>query len=333
MAALAGKPHLRSRGAPHLLTDVSIIIVGWNTRDFLRGCLQSLRDESGGVKSEVIVVDNASSDGSVEMIEREFPEVRVIRNAENRGFAAANNQGMAVASGRYVLLLNPDTRVLDRAVEKAVAFADAHPEAGVVGCRTLLADGSIQYNCYMFPSLLNLALSLSRLPGLFPKSRFFGRARMTWWDYESPKSVDVVAGCFMLVRREALEQVGSMAEDYFMYSEDTDWCWRFKQAGWQVLYTPEPAIVHYWKGSSSQCAGEMHVLQRRSVLMFLEKKSGKTVRRVANAMFCVSALARLAVLLLQRVWVGQRARPTREQLSLAACALRFHLTGWLPTQC
>jgi len=310
--------------------DVSVIIVSWNTRDLLRDCLQSIYEQATEVSFEVYVVDNASKDGSAEMVSAEFPDVRLIRNPDNRGFAAANNQGIAIAAGRYILLLNSDTRVLDRAICRSVAFADDHPEAGVVGCRTLLADGTVQQNCYMFPSLLNLALSLSHLPMLFPRNRFFGRSRMTWWNYDTVKEVEVVAGCFMLVRRAALEQVGPMTEDCFMYSEDTDWCWRFHLAGWKVLYVPEPTILHHWQGSSSQCAAEMHVLQRRSVLMFLEKKSGKLTRWTANAMFCVASLVKLPVLMACRLCGGRRGEVARRQWPLATTALRFHLIGRVP---
>jgi len=314
---------------PQIL-DVSIIIVNWNTRDLLRDCLRSIYEETGGIGFEVIVVDNASSDGSADMVAGEFPQAKLIRNRDNRGFAAANNQGMASAVGRYFLLLNPDTRVLDRAIAKAVDFADSHPEAGLVGCRTLLSDGQVQLNCYMFPSLLNLMLSLSRLPAAFPRSRFFGRSRMTWWDYDTIMVVDVVAGCFMLARREAVQQVGPMAEEYFMYSEDTDWCWRFHRAGWQVLYTPEPTIIHYWKASSSQCALDMHVLQRRSVLMFLEKKSGKLTRWMANGLFCAASMIRLPLLAAYYLMRGRRAEVAKQQWPMTMTALRFHLTGRVP---
>jgi GT2 family glycosyltransferase len=325
MAPLSdGSPVMRPK------IDVSVVIVNWNTRELLRDCLGSVYAETREIGLEVIVVDNASSDGSADMVEAEFPRVRLIRNADNRGFAAANNQGIAVATGRYVLLLNSDTRVLDRAIARSVEFADAHPEAGVVGCRTLLTNGTVQANCYQFPSLLNLALSLSRLPMLFPRNRFFGRARMTWWAYDTVMPVDVVAGCYMLVRREALDQVGPMAEEYFMYSEDTDWCWRFHRAGWKILYTPEPTIIHYWQSSSSQCAADMHILQRRSVLMFLEKKSGKLARFIANLMFCVSSLLKLSILTVCRIGTSSRAEAAGRQWSLTTAALRFHLTGRVP---
>lgn len=310
--------------------DVSIIIVNWNTRELLRDCLQSVYAESDSCAFEVFVVDNASADGSAEMVAEEFPNVHLIRNSENRGFAAANNQAMLRSQARYVLLLNSDTRVLDHAIDKSVAFADARPEAAVVGCRALNADGTVQWNCFMFPSLLNLALSLSRLAMLFPRNRFFGRSRMTWWDYDTPRVVDAVAGCFMLVRREALAVVGPMAEDYYMYSEDTDWCWRFHRQGWKIMYAPDAVIVHLRAASSSQCASDMHVWQRRSVLMFLEKKSGLVVRWLANAMFCAASLVRLPFLAASCLRRGERAEAARRQRDLAFVALRFHLTGRVP---
>jgi len=138
--------------------DVSVIIVSWNTRDILQDCLESVYAQTRGVSFEVIVVDNASSDGSVEMVRSQLQQVTLVANRDNRGFAAANNQGMQIARGRYILLLNSDTVVLDGAIQKVVAFADQHPEAAVVGCRVLNRDGTLQQSCFKYPSLLNLLL-------------------------------------------------------------------------------------------------------------------------------------------------------------------------------
>ena len=307
--------------------DVSIIIVSWNTRQITRDCLESIYAASGAVGFEVILIDNHSADGSADMVATDFPQVRLIRNAENVGFAAANNQGMALARGRYVLLLNSDTIVLDGAVAKAVAFADARPQAGLVGCQTRCRNGDIQYNCYMFPSLLNLALSLTKLQVLFWYKPFFGRYRLGWWDYQSEREVDGIAGCFMLARKSAIEQVGRMSEEYFMYSEDTDWCWRFRRAGWKVLYTPEPRIIHLGRCSSSQAAADMHLLERRSLLIFLEKKSGKLVRWIANMMFCAATLLRMLQLGVQRI-AGRGVQSSgKDRWTMAMAALRFHLHG------
>lgn len=251
--------------------DVSIVIVNWNTCDILRDCLASIYENNIGVKFEVIVVDNASSDGSQEMIQEQFPQAIVIANKTNRGFASANNQGMAIAQGRYVLLLNSDTIVLDGAIDKVVAFADTHPKAGITGCRVLNEDKTLQLSCFMFPSVLNMALWVSYLFKVFPRSRFFGRDRMTWWDGDDVREVDVLTGCFMLVRREAMEQVGPMDEQFFMYFEETDWCYRFKQAGWKVMFTPNAEIVHLGGASSKKVRTGMVNQWRRSMLLYYKK--------------------------------------------------------------
>lgn len=311
------------------MIDVSIVIVNWNTRDITRNCLRSIYQTAGDVTFEIILVDNDSGDGSAEMVETEFPAVRLVRNSRNVGFAAANNQGIAVAQGRYVLLLNSDTIVKDGAISKAMAFADANPQVGMVGCQTRCPNGAIQYNCYLFPSLLNLALSLTQLQVLFWHNRFFGRYRMGWWDYKSVREVDGIAGCFMLARKSAIDEVGPMCEEYFMYSEDTDWCWRFRRAGWKVMYTPEAVIIHLGGCSSSQAATDMHLMERRSLLIFLEKKSGRHVRWIANMMFCAATLGRFVLLSLQRAAGGRLGTSAKVKWSKTAAALRFHLPGLL----
>jgi GT2 family glycosyltransferase len=251
--------------------DISIIIVSWNTHDILRDCLKSVYDQVKGITFEVIVIDNASSDDSAEMVKTAFPGVILIENAANRGFAAANNQGMKIAKGRYVLLLNSDTIVLDNAIQETVTFADNHPEAAVAGCKVLNLNKSLQPTCFMFPSLLNLFLSSTYLYKLFPRSRFFGRERMTWWDRDDIREVEVVTGCFMLVRKQAIDQIGLMDEGFFMYAEETDWCYRFKKAGWKILFTPDPRIIHLGGASSKKVRPEMMLQLRKSILLFLRK--------------------------------------------------------------
>ena len=265
--------------------ELSIIIVSWNTRQTTCDCIRSIYGQPSKVDYEVIVVDNASSDGSVDMVNREFPEVIIISNSENRGFAAANNQGIAVAQGRYVLLLNSDTIVLDGAIDKVVAFADTHPKAGITGCRVLNEDKTLQLSCFMFPSVLNMTLWITYLFKLFPRSRFFGRERMTWWDRDDVREVDVLTGCFMLVRRESLEQVGLMDERFFMYFEETDWCYRFKQEGWKVMFTPNAEIIHLGGASSKQIRAAMVKQWRKSMLLFFKKH--KSISEYLSAWFLI----------------------------------------------
>jgi len=249
--------------------------------DILCDCLKSIYNQSHQVECEIIVVDNASSDGSTDMVRSEFSEVNLIENKTNRGFAAANNQGIAVARGRYILLLNSDTVIMDNAIEKAVAFAEDHPDAAVFGCRVLNPDRTLQRTCFMFPSVLNMVLSTSYLYKLFPQSQFFGREQMTWWDRNDVRQVDVATGCFMLVRREAIEKVGLMDERFFVYGEETDWCYRFKKAGWRILFTPDAQIIHLGGQSSKQAAPAMTLQLRGSVLQFMRKHYSRTEYNIA----------------------------------------------------
>ncbi|MHC4693556.1 MAG: glycosyltransferase family 2 protein, partial [Planctomycetota bacterium] len=260
---------------------VSIIIVNWNTENILYDCLQSVYANRGSLKFEVIVVDNASSDGSVEMVKNNFPDVILIENESNRGFAAANNQGMSIAVGEYILLLNSDTVILDNAIVKTIKFADSTPEAAVVACKVLNLDRTLQSTCFMFPSILNLILSITCLDRLFPNNRFFGRERLTWCAWEHVLEVDVVAGCFMLVKQEAIKEVGVMDEQYFMYAEETDWCYRMKQTGWKILFTPTAEVVHLGEASSRQMKPEMASQLQASILLFFKKHRGRLSYRLA----------------------------------------------------
>lgn len=264
------------------MTDVSIIIVNWNTLGLLRDCLASVYAETKGVDSEVIVVDNASTDGSQAMVKAEFPRVALIENASNMGFAAANNQGMKVARGRYVLLLNSDTVVLDGAIQKMVAFADSHPDVGVAGCRVENPDGSLQPTCFMFPSLLNLVLMTTYLYKVFPKSPFFGRAHMTWWDRADAREVEVVTGCFMLVRREVIEKVGGFDEAYFFTGEEADWCRRIGRAGWKLMFTPSARIIHLDGATSKSLGWRTDALQTRGTIQLFRSHYGRAQALLAE---------------------------------------------------
>lgn len=275
--------------------DVSIIIVNWNTKNILRDCLRSVYEQAGDVDYEVIVVDNASTDGSLDMIKSDFERVVLLENAQNKGFATANNQGMEIAKGRYVLLLNSDTVVLDGAIAKTVSFADAHPRAGVTGCRVLNADRTLQPTCFMFPSILNMFLSSTYLYKFFPRSRFFGRERMTWWDRSDVRQVDVVTGCFMLVRREAIDQVGVMDERFFMYAEETDWCYRFREEGWDVTFTPAGQIIHLGGQSTAKKPVAMIVQLRLSILKFIRKHSGRFAQVSARFLTALFFAVRLPI--------------------------------------
>ena len=302
------------------MVDISIIIVNWNTRDLLRSCLRSVCEQSGKVEYEAIVVDNASTDGSAEMVRNDFPQATLIENSENRGFAAANNQGMTIAKGRYVLLLNSDTVILDNAIERVLSFADVHPEAAVIGCRVLNPDRTLQPTCFMFPSILNMMLLSSYLYKLLPRSRFFGRERMTWWDRSDTHEVDVVTGCFMLVRREAIEQIGMMDEQFFMYGEETDWCYRFKQAGWKMMFTPDAEIIHLGGQSTAQKSADMTVRLRLSILRFIRKHHGWLAYEIARFLTVLFFAVRVPFWTFLRLF----ARERRKQ---SVTKMRAYLSG------
>jgi hypothetical protein len=282
--------------------DVSIIVVAWNVRELLRNCLQSVYTETKGTEFEVIFVDNGSSDGSAEMVRKEFPQARVIANPDNKGFTKANNQAIEIARGRYVLLLNSDTIVLDNAIARTVQFADAHPEAAVVGCRVLNPDRSLQRSCFRFYSTLNMLLEVLCLSRAFPSSPFFGRNRYGGWDYNSEREVDVVVGCFSLLRMEAIRRVGVMDERLFVYGDDMDWCRRFVEAGWKVMFTPAGRIVHYWGQTTRKEADRFDLQYHGAVLINVKTHYGPVT----------FALCRLltAGYLLQRVpyWLLKAAR-------------------------
>ena len=231
------------------MLDLSVIVVNYNTNTFLRDCLQSVFEQTEGIDYELIVVDNASSDGSRELLQNEFPQVRTIFNSENKGFAAANNQAIRVAQGRYVLLLNSDTRVLDGAVQKTFHFMEDHKEASIVGCRLLNADGTLQPSCMSFPTVWNLFSEAFFFYILFRRTKLFGAYHMTYFDYDTVRPVDIVKGAFMMFRREVFENVGLFDESYFMYTEETDLCYRAKQKGYQTFFFPLARIIHFGGGS------------------------------------------------------------------------------------
>lgn len=290
--------------------DVSIIIVNWNARDLLRACLESIYRETQGVRFEVIVVDNVSSDGSVEMLRGDFPSVRSIASDFNRGFAGGNNVGMQASTGRYLFLLNPDTVVRDNAIAEMVRFADAHPEAGVIGPRVLNPDGTLQRSCFLFPSVLNLFLSTFWLYKLSPKSRFFGREFMSWCDMTQACPVEVVSGCCMLVRREAYRRVGGMDEAYFMYFEETDWCYRMRDAGWKIVYTPSAEITHWGGTCTEKVKSDMMAQHTASLLLFFRKHRG----RLAHILACL--LQTIFFLLRMPFWLCRAVFSTRRRYAL-----------------
>jgi GT2 family glycosyltransferase len=269
------------------MLDLGIVIVNWNTRDLLRDCLKSLQAGDSSVSRRVIVVDNASTDRSAEMVETEFPSVEVIRNAVNGGFSQANNIGLqALGFGwrvselpRYALLLNPDTVVPPDGLRLLIDKMDADTSIGIIGPRLVMPDGKLDLACRRsFPTP---EVSLWRMTGLskvFPKSRLFGRYNMTYLDEHLETEVDCVVGAFMLVRREAIEQIGLLDEAFWMYGEDIDWAFRIKQAGWKVLYFPRVTVLHVKRAASRQNPRTRLEFQRASLIFYRKHYEATTPR-------------------------------------------------------
>lgn len=257
---------------PQAPLDVSVIIVNYNVRDFLHQSLQSLQKALKGIRSEIFVVDNASDDGSAEMVKRRFPRIRLVANSVNLGFAKANNLALKKARGKFILLINPDTIVQEDTIRVMVEFLRNHPEAGLAGCKILNPDGSFQPACRRgFPTPWVAFTKIFGLSKLFPKTKFFGKYNLTYLNTEETYPVDAVSGSFMMVRKETFEQVGGLDESYFMYGEDLDWCFRIRQAGWRIFYVHSTQIIHY-KGESTRRSSldEIHTFYE-AMHLFVEK--------------------------------------------------------------
>ncbi len=257
--------------------DLTVVIVNWNVRELLRRCLRSVLASAAAsvppLGLQIIVVDNGSSDGSADMVRAEFPDVRLIANADNPGFAAANNQGLALARGRYVLLLNPDTECLGDSLPALVRYADAHPDVGLVGPQLLNSDGSVQSSRRRFPTLATALFESTWLEPWAPQ-RVLERYRLLDQPDDAILDVDWVTGAAMLARREAVETVGGLDEGYFMYSEEMDWCRQIKVAGWRVVYFPAVQIVHHVGKSSEQAVPARHIHFQRSKIRYFHKYHG-----------------------------------------------------------
>jgi GT2 family glycosyltransferase len=246
--------------------DVSIVIINWNTRELLLDCLTSVSQTTAGCTVEVIVVDNGSSDGSPQAVREQFPQVTLIENTENRGFARANNQALTRAAGRYVLLLNSDARLTGGALKNLVSFMDKTPEAGIAACQYLNQDGSKQNSFDNYPTLSTELLNKTLLKTLFPE-KFPSKKR----DYTNPLEVDSVIGACMIVRSETIKQVGTLDEDYFFFIEETDWCFRMKQAGWKIYHLPHIGIYHLQGQSKEKNPSKAWIEYYRSVYLFFKK--------------------------------------------------------------
>jgi GT2 family glycosyltransferase len=247
--------------------DLSVVIVSYNARDLLAACLDSVR-ASRGARFETFVIDNASRDGSADLVRDRFPDVLLIRNADNVGFARAANQGLSAVSGRHALLLNSDTQFVADALARLVAFMDAHPRAGACGPRLQNPGGTLQPSGRAFPSAIAAALAITPVP------RWVRRAcadRLERRDYAHACEVDELTGAVLCLRMEAVRQVGLLDEDYFFFGEDVDLCWRLRKGGWSVHYLPSVSVVHHLGGSRDGVDERISLLIQRAYVLLMRK--------------------------------------------------------------
>jgi hypothetical protein len=256
--------------------DISIIIVNWNTKDLLRNCLNSINETLQNITFEIIVVDNASLDGSVAMLREEFPQVAIIENTTNRGFGAANNQAFGIMKGRYALLLNTDTVLKEHAVYELFSFVEAHPDAATACGQLLNADGSKQNSIASFPTLWTLFLNTSLLEYLLPKSYPSKR-----YDYKGPIEVDSGIGACLLVRKQAIDEVGMFDERYFFFFEETDWALQMKTAGWKIYHVPS-ALIYHLQGQSIGRDIRSRIEFYRSRYQFFRKWKGRSYYQLVS---------------------------------------------------
>lgn len=275
------------------VVDVSIIVVSWNTRELLvraLGCVyETLRESS----FEVIVVDNASLDDSVPAVRERFPQARVIANRENVGFGRANNQGAAVARGRYILLLNSDAFVHAGTIERLIAFMEAYPEAGAAGPRLRYEDGRLQRSVTSFPTVLTELWTTLGLDRAFPNHRVFGRYKLTYWEMNDLREVDILMGACLILRRTAIEQVGLFDEQFFMYSEEADLCYRLRAAGWRSYFVPDVEATHIWGGSAQRVPAKTFLRLFRSRVQFFRKHYGEQTTVLYKCVLVLAGLMRV----------------------------------------
>jgi GT2 family glycosyltransferase len=307
------------------MKPVSVIIISWNTREYLAGCLESIRRSMPACVEEVIVVDNASADGSAEMVKQRFPEVKLIRAGSNLGFAKANNIAMRRARGSQFALVNSDALVHPGCLEILSDYLDQHPKVGLVGPRVTGGDGLLQRSCRHLPGLWNTfcrALALDRALG--------GRGIFSGYEvpptrHELLHEAEVLSGCFCLARRAAVEQVGGLDEQFFFYGEDLDWCRRFRNAGWKLVFIPHARATHFGGGSTSKAPLRFSIEILRATLKYWRKHHGTVGEAVCSALMILHHGIRLVARSIGRA-LGLGGSPeSRHKLTEDVACLRWLL--------
>lgn len=290
--------------------DVSVVIVNWNSQEHLNKCLASIAAHAGRVDFEVVVIDSGSFDGCDRMLHEHYPEVRFIQSSTNLGFAKANNRAFEETVGDSVLFLNPDTELAGPAIETLHTTLRSLPDAGLVGCKLLNPDGTVQSSCVQaIPTILNQLLGAEFLRRRWPSSRLWGISAL-YEDRPGPHEVEAVSGACVLVPRKAFVEVGRFSEDYFMYAEDMDLSYKVRKVGYRTYYVPEATVIHHGGSSSAQAVSAFAaVMMREAIWRFLRKTRGNAYALVYRIAMLTSAVGRLGVLGIS--WMSGRNSPTR----------------------
>jgi GT2 family glycosyltransferase len=316
--------------SPSTSIDISVVIVGWNAKHYLELCLESLAKDPPRRSMEVFVVDNASTDGSVEMIEAKFPWVKLIKSSENLGFAKGNNVAIRQCQGRYIALVNPDVIVFPGCLDALADFLDENPKVGNVGPRVLNPDMSMQSTCRRFPTLWNNFCSATGLSTRFKNSRFFAGEHMFYFPHDRTLTVDVLVGCFSMIRREALDAVGLLDEALFMYGDDVDWCRRARNAGWQVVFYPEGQAIHDRGKITAPYPVRFAVAQQRSVLHYWTKHHSFWDVLGIRSIMVFHHLLRYTFATLSGLAQSQRRAQSDVRKQVSGACLRELLSGSVP---
>ncbi len=297
------------------MIKLSVIIVNYNVKEFVLNSISSIKKASKNIPVEIIVVDNASEDGSPEIIAQRFPEVKLIANKENLGFGKANNQALEIAKGEYILLLNPDTLLKDNTLAEMIKFMETHSDAGLATCKVLNPDGTLQLACRRsFPRPWVSFTKISGLSSLFPKSKLFAKYNLTYLDENETYTVDAVSGSFMFLRKKAIDDVGGFDPDFFMYGEDLDLCYRIKEKGWKVYYYPGTEIIHYKGESAKRSSIDETKVFYNAMTLFVEKHFSSS--------WALKAILKFAIVL--REWL---AFANRYKLAILPAVIDFALFG------
>ena len=303
--------------------DISVVILSWNDKQYLEVCLRSLLDARPSRTMEIIVVDNASTDGSPEMVEALFPAAKIIRNAENLGFPRGNNVGVQASRGKYVYLLNSDIKIFAGCLDALADFLDQNPRVGMVGPKILNRDLTHQSSCRRFPTLWNNFCEVAALAKVFTGSRLFSGEHMLYFKGERLMDVDVLVGCFWAVRREAVNEFGLLDEGFFMFAEDLDWCKRFWEAGWRVVFYPEAQAVHYRGGSSTKKdAVWLALTQQRSVLRYWKKHQSAAACFGIRCLVFTHKASRWGAALASYLIRPSKRKESQTRMRVAAACLR-----------